>query len=215
MPPQTRPALPEARSKGRPSREEASGIDRAIRAAAIRVLLEQGETATLNAVAETARLSRKTVYARYANKADLFVAAVRDMLTDVGPVQFDRTGPFQQRLANYIAEAFALLTSRKSMILQQALLTDPAHLAGLRGELAAASNTIFFKPLVGLLEEARASGEMAPVDCAGVARIIVSVLAMESHAARHDGPFGAAPLTPDGIAALLSQVVSLGVLPRA
>ena len=57
-----RPA--ELRRKGRPKLEEAAQIERAIRDAAFKVLLEQGEAATLNAVAQAAGISRKSLYAR-------------------------------------------------------------------------------------------------------------------------------------------------------
>src|SRR5690348_11638516 len=67
-----------ARSTGRPSREEAGQISERILDIATRRFLERGYGETsINAIAEEAHIGKRTVYARFDDKADLFAAVVR------------------------------------------------------------------------------------------------------------------------------------------
>ncbi|TCM20905.1 TetR family transcriptional regulator [Novosphingobium sp. PhB165] len=154
-------SVQEARSKGRPSLEEAASIDRAIRDAALHELLEKGEAASLNAVAKAAGLSRKTVYARYSNKTDLFVDAVREVLGNAGPITFDLSGSLEQRLSSYVLEALAVLARPHAQAFRKALSMNPGSMAELRDELIEASHAMFHAPLSAMLADAQARGELA------------------------------------------------------
>lgn len=152
----------EQRSKGRPRLEEAAGIDRAIRQAALEVLFEKGDAATLHAVAQAAGLTRKTVYARYSNKSELFIDAIRQVLLDVGPVTFDRSGTIEDRIAAYLIAVFELLDRPHAQAMQRSLSLNPGPTAELRDELLRASRILFHEPLVEVLADAQACGEIAP-----------------------------------------------------
>src|SRR6202165_4548623 len=63
---------------GRPTREEAVKRDARLLDVATKLFMERGFDGTsIDAVAETAGVSKPTVYARYQDKRDLFVAVLR------------------------------------------------------------------------------------------------------------------------------------------
>ena len=65
-------------SGGRPTREEAEARDVRLLDVATRLFMERGFDGTsIDAVAETAGISKPTVYARYRDKRDLFAAVLR------------------------------------------------------------------------------------------------------------------------------------------
>jgi TetR/AcrR family transcriptional regulator, mexJK operon transcriptional repressor len=66
------------RGGGRPTREEAEARDARLLDVATRLFMERGFDGTsIDAVAETAGISKPTVYARYRDKRDLFAAVLR------------------------------------------------------------------------------------------------------------------------------------------
>lgn len=153
-------ASSEPRQKGRPSREEAAAIDRAIRDAALAELLARGEAATLNAVAQAAGLSRKTVYARYSNKTELFREVAGEVLANAGPIPFEVEGGLQRDLERYFVAVFRLLDEPHAKAFQHALTMNPNTMSDLQQELVQATRTIFLKPLLELLTSAQARGEL-------------------------------------------------------
>ena len=67
--------------RGRPTAKRAGEIDAAIRLAAQQLFLETGFDATrMNDIATAARVSKGTLYTRYASKETLFRAVVEDLL---------------------------------------------------------------------------------------------------------------------------------------
>src|ERR1700722_15984463 len=71
----TRPAR---RGGGRPTREEAVRRDARLLEVATKLFMERGfDCTSIDAVAETAGVSKPTVYARYHDKRDLFTAVLR------------------------------------------------------------------------------------------------------------------------------------------
>ena len=68
---------------GRPTREEAERRHRALLDAASRLFLEHGLNGTsIEAIAEEAGVAKRFLYARYADKAELFVAAIGRFVVD-------------------------------------------------------------------------------------------------------------------------------------
>src|ERR1700692_4431085 len=63
---------------GRPTREEAVRRDARLLEVATKLFMERGfDCTSIDAVAETAGVSKPTVYARYHDKRDLFTAVLR------------------------------------------------------------------------------------------------------------------------------------------
>ncbi|EJU13429.1 TetR/AcrR family transcriptional regulator [Sphingomonas sp. LH128] len=163
----------ETRPIGRPSVEDAAKFDEAIMIAARQVLFEQGEAATVNAVAQAAGLSRKSVYARYSNRTDLFAAAIRYLLVDVGPVRFEQADSFEESLFQYLLATLELVSGKDALTFQRILALNPSFVSDLRADMMEATRKIFFSPLVALLDAAARSGEIACEDVQDIAGIII------------------------------------------
>jgi TetR/AcrR family transcriptional regulator, mexJK operon transcriptional repressor len=74
-------AQPRSRGPGRLSSQETALLESRLLDAAEAVFLEQGYArATIDAIAKASGATRKTIYARYANKEEIFDAAVRRLL---------------------------------------------------------------------------------------------------------------------------------------
>jgi TetR/AcrR family transcriptional regulator, mexJK operon transcriptional repressor len=74
---------PVRRGGGRPTREEAVRRDARLLEVATTLFMERGfDGTTIDAVAETAGVSKPTVYARYRDKRDLFAAVLRGRIRD-------------------------------------------------------------------------------------------------------------------------------------
>jgi TetR/AcrR family transcriptional regulator, mexJK operon transcriptional repressor len=68
---------------GRPTREEAEARDVRLLEVATQLFMERGfDCTSIDAVAEAAGISKPTVYARYQDKRDLFVAVLRKRIRD-------------------------------------------------------------------------------------------------------------------------------------
>lgn len=202
------------RAKGRPSLQEASEIDDAIRQAAVSVLLEQGAAATLNAVAHAAGLSRKSVYARFPNKQALFLHVIRDMLASAQGVQYDRQGSAEQRLHAFILAGLDLMASPRSSSIQRLLTLNPAYIEELKGEMLAATIRHFSVPLQELLHEAVAAGEFIIADVEATARLIIRLMFAES--VGMDGRLNVSAQQVDRLhlANIIGELITRGILPR-
>lgn len=77
------PPRPTARGRGRPKRDEAGQLDRALLEHALDHFLEKGfEGATLNAITASLGMSKRTIYVRYGDKMTLFKAALQRAVED-------------------------------------------------------------------------------------------------------------------------------------
>lgn len=79
----TKPPLEPARrgSGGRPTREEAVRRDARLLKVAATIFMERGfEGTSIDAVAEQAGVGKPTIYARYRDKAELFIAVMRERI---------------------------------------------------------------------------------------------------------------------------------------
>ncbi|MDE2303108.1 MAG: TetR/AcrR family transcriptional regulator [Sphingomonadales bacterium] len=206
-------ACGKARGKGRPRLAEARAIDVAIRAAALRVILEQGEAATLHAVAQSAGLSRKTLYARYANRTALFTEVIRTLLVTTGSLNFEDRGSLAERLHNYILAAQRAIEAPRAKALRRLLAVDPAYIASLRDDLMAASRNLFFNPLLRLLEAGAASGEIVVTDAALTARLLMRLIFADG-TEFGEGRLRRTEGDPAIAARLLTDFVMHGLLPR-
>ncbi|MBC2650909.1 TetR/AcrR family transcriptional regulator [Novosphingobium flavum] len=206
---------PEQRQKGRPSVEEAARIDRLILSAARNILVAHGESASLNAVAKAAGLSRKTVYARYASKEALFLAAARSALVDTNPITFPPAATLEDRLYNYLVEVFRLISSDAALSFQRALVTNAHLLPQLRDAIREASANMIFQPLQDMLAEAFRNGELDAEDPQLVARIVFDTVVGQMTTQGHEAPGRGDPAILRAYAGLLARMVCRGLCPRA
>jgi TetR/AcrR family transcriptional regulator, mexJK operon transcriptional repressor len=202
------------RQKGRPKREQVAEIDLAIREAAINALLEHGEAATLNSVAAAAGLSRKSVYARYSSKSDLFQDVIRRLLEDGHAVEFNAIGSIEDRLRSYIRIALGLTSTREARAIHRLLNIDPSSITALKSDMQNATQKHFFVPLRKLLLDAQSTGELVMDDIDRATRAIVALIFAESMAPDRDIQSQPIPEMQDSYAQFVTTMVLKGLLPR-
>lgn len=198
------------RGKGRPSLVEAGEIDRAIRDAALKVLLEQGEAATMNAIALAAGLSRKSLYARFPNKTELFLSVIRDLLAGVSSLEYDDGESAEDRLLHYVRAALAVIARPHSQAFQRLLTLDAQYTSALRGEMIEASRKLFVAPLADLLADAKRKNQFDVEDVDATALAITRLIFAESMSLGRDGP----PADFDIYAAFITRLIARGLMPR-
>ena len=203
-----------SRAKGRPSLAEAAAIDRTLRDAAMQVLLEHGRAATVNAVAKLAGVSRKSLYARYPGKNELFVDVIRSLLSEVEPLTVPPGDNFKERLGNYVAAALAMIAKPQSNAVQRLIMLDPVYLGTLRDELRGAAETLFFRPLLEILDRAAREGEIAVDDPLAVAQVLIKLIFAEAHIPKEDCDRWYAPRPNVNYAELIVEIVVNGLAPR-
>lgn len=199
-----------ARGKGRPKLAEAADIDRAVGEAALKILLEQGQGATMNGIAVAAGLSRKSLYARFSNKTELFLTVIRGLLTGVRGLQFDRSGDASQQFRRYVEKALDIVSRPKSQALQRLLTMDSVYIAALRTDMVAASRTLFYEPLHDLLTQAKDAGELAIEDIDATTLATMRLIFAEGMDLGSD----AQGTDPARYAAFLTDLVMKGLKPR-
>jgi AcrR family transcriptional regulator len=187
-----------ARGKGRPKLTEAAEIDRAIRDAALQLLLEHGEAATMHAIALAAGISRKSLYARYPNKGQLILAVIGELLQGAGGLDYDQSGSAEDKLRHYIEAALATIALPQSKALQRLLTLDPDYIAALRSDMLDATRRIFFA-----VEE---------VD--GTARVVIRLIFAAGLSADQDGKSWLTSPEPEDYPAFLTGLITRGLLPR-
>ena len=204
----------EVRRKGRPKLEEAVAIERAIRDAALAVLLEHGEAATLNAVAQAAGISRKSLYARYSNRSALFIEVIREAMVDGDTPAFDTSLPIEEGLFTYIQFMLGAVTGKRSLTIQRLLAVDPAYIRALKAEMHASMDRHFFQPLAHLLREASGRGEIVIRDPQITAKLIVHLMFAEGLSIDPGRAAARTETWQDDYARRLTEFVCNGLLPR-
>lgn len=196
-----------ARAKGRPSTAEAQAIGRAVRDAAMQVLLEQGDAATMNAVAQRAGISRKSLYARYPGRSELFAAVIRSLLDDAGPVEVEEGIGFADCLMRYVGKVVRTLEDPHSRAVQRLLSIDTYYVRSLHDELQDASDRMFLFPLRDLIAAAQQCGEIGGSDPEGLARLILGMIFASRMMQRRNAESAVS-------ADALSRLILYGLLPR-
>jgi AcrR family transcriptional regulator len=113
---------------GRPSLEEAGRIEAQILDAARDVFFEQGYgAATIDALVQAARISKRTFYSRFNDKPDLFRAMVKRVLASIRPTDVDalfKSGDFETVLHNVAEEMLRITLSKHLIALHRLLLAE-------------------------------------------------------------------------------------------
>jgi len=137
-----RPHLPGAapRRGGRPSRERAGEIRDEILDVATTLLLRDGYGATsIEAVAKRARISKRTFYHRFQNKAELFGAVVHRLVEKLRPqndAQLFEGGAFEEILERLALVVVHAALSPQVLALQRVIIAEATRFP----ELAAVLN---------------------------------------------------------------------------
>jgi len=166
---------------GRPTREQAEARHEELLDAALDLFLEHGfELTTIEMVATRVSMTRRTVYARYADKAALFRAAVqraieRQIVPQDVLAGFDK-GDLAATLESVARLRISQVMTPNGLRLQRIINTESYRFP----EIFTANFEQSAKPVIdfvaGLLDRAIAGGQIAPTDSGLAASAFMSMV---------------------------------------
>lgn len=157
------------RRGGRPTRLEAAALGDKILDVATALFLSRGFGATsIEAVAGRARISKRTFYHRFRDKAELYRAVVQRMLQHWLPefeAAFDPPAPLDILLERLARQMLAVALSREALALRRLLLAEAERFPELV-EIAIEQGAMrAIERIAALLEEECRAGRIALDDC--------------------------------------------------
>jgi len=166
---------------GRPTREQAEARHEELLDRALDHFLDKGfEQATIEAIAADVGMTKRTVYARYADKASLFRAAVHRAIErySIAPDRIRATdvGDLEQTLTNIAMLRIDLVASPQGLKLQRIIQTESYRFPEIFTETyeIGALPTIQF--LADLLERETRAGHLAIEDPMMAANVFMSMV---------------------------------------
>ena len=169
------------RGAGRPTREQAEARHEEMLDAALEEFLEHGfELTTIEMVAARVSMTRRTVYARYADKAALFNAAVqlaieRQIVPPDELARFDQ-GDLAATLKSVARLRIGQVMTRGGLRLQRIINTESYRFP----EIFTANFEQSAKPVMdfvaGVLDRAIATGQISPTDSGMAASAFMSMV---------------------------------------
>ena len=169
------------RGAGRPTREQAEARHEELLDAALDLFLEHGfELTTIEMVAARVSMTRRTVYARYADKAALFGAAVqRAIERQIVPQEvlagFDQ-GDLAETLESVARLRIGQVMTPNGLRLQRIINTESYRFP----QIFTANFEQSAKPVMdfvaGVLDRAVAAGQIAPTDSGFAASAFMSMV---------------------------------------
>ncbi len=165
------PAAAPPRRGGRPTRQEAERLRQTILAIATEMFLGQGYGATsIDAIARQARISKRTFYHRFRDKAELFGAVVHDIVARLRPPEATGTAATAALFAGAEVDEILLRAARltlkaalspQAIALQRVILSEALRLPELaRAVLGEGSRQEALGLITGLLERERQAGRI-------------------------------------------------------
>ncbi len=157
------------RRGGRPTRLEAAALGDKILDVATDLFLSRGFGATsIEAVAGRARISKRTFYHRFRDKAELYTAVVRRLLQHWLPefeAAFDEPGPLNTVLERLAKRMLTVALSPQALALRRLLLAEAERFPQLVDIAIEQGATRVIERIAALLEEERRAGRIALDDC--------------------------------------------------
>ncbi|MGW5382538.1 TetR/AcrR family transcriptional regulator [Nocardia sp. NPDC003963] len=169
------------RGAGRPTREQARARQRELLDTALDLFLEQGyEQTTIELIAARVHMAKRTVYARYTDKASLFLAAVRRAIEAQAVPREDLENLDNGNPAETLA-AIARLRIGQAMTPNGRRLHRILALENVRfPEIYTLSNSLNTGPVVAfvaeVLDRAAAAGQITTTDTDLAARAFMSMV---------------------------------------
>lgn len=177
-----------ARRGGRPSRLKAAQLQDSILDVATELFLNHGFGATsIEAVAKGARISKRTFYHRYRDKAALFQAVMRRLierwLSPSGPV-IAETGPLEEVLVRTALRILSIALSEEALALHRLLVAEAKRFPELAEAVTRSGARQGIERMVTLLAHEQDKGHLAVADAGFAAeQFITMVLAVPRHRA--------------------------------
>jgi AcrR family transcriptional regulator len=157
------------RRGGRPTRLEAAVLGDKILDVATALFLGRGFGATsIEAVAGRARISKRTFYHRFRDKAELYRAVVRRMLQHWLPefeAAFDPPAPLNILLERVAKHMLSLALTSEALALRRLLLAEAERFPELVEIAIEQGATRAIERIAALLEEERRAGRVTLDDC--------------------------------------------------
>jgi AcrR family transcriptional regulator len=154
---------------GRPTRREAAALGEKILDVATALFLSHGFGSTsIEAVARRARISKRTFYHRFDDKAALYRAVIHRLLQRWLPqleAALDAPLPLEERLVHSARRMLDLALSTEALALRRLLMVEAERfpeLVAITSEQGAARGV---DRITELLEEARREGKITLEDC--------------------------------------------------
>lgn len=157
------------RRGGRPTRHEAAALGDKILDAATALFLSRGFGATsIEAVARRARISKRTFYHRFDDKAGLYRAVVQRLLQRWMPqfeAAFEAPAALDALLQRLAQEMLAVGLSPEALALRRLLLAEAERFPELVAIMAEQGASRGIERIAALLEDERRAGHIAFDDC--------------------------------------------------
>lgn len=200
-------------ARGRPRREEAENIDRRLADAALSMVLRHGSAVTMNAIVEASGLSRKTVYARHANKSALLLAVIHHLLDfDHEPLVIAETGNWQENLREFIAASLKEICQPEAVALRRLLMVDPAYIDQARLQIEMIVVRRYLDPLAVFFEQLIEQGKIPAQDVGRPAEALTNLILAESHKHYFNKSHDIAPASLEAHADYLTVLFCHGII---
>ena len=173
--------LPARARSGRPTREQAEARQGELLDAALDHFLDKGyETATIEAIAAEVGMTKRTVYARYPEKAALFRAAVhraieRYTITEER-IQATDCGDLEQTLHNIARLRIDLVASPQGLKLQRIINTESYRFPEIFNEVYELGALPTIRFLAALLRRETEAGQLALTQSAMAANVFMTMV---------------------------------------
>ncbi|MDR2858219.1 MAG: TetR/AcrR family transcriptional regulator [Novosphingobium sp.] len=166
---------------GRPTREQAQARHAELLDRALDHFLDKGfEQATIEAIAGDVGMTKRTVYARYADKGALFRAAVHRAIErySIAPERIRATdvGDLEQTLTNIAMLRIDLVSSPEGLKLQRIIQTESYRFPEIFTETYEIGAMPTIKFLAGLLARETTAGRLAVADPIMAANAFMSMV---------------------------------------
>jgi len=167
--------------RGRPTLEAVESINAAVIHAAHTMFLSDGyHTASMEAIARRAGVSKKTLYARFATKAELFTAVVRDQVArwSAHAGRFDHALPstLHERLEHHAAMFLEAQAQPETQAFERLLLTEARNFPELARIYQQTAVQFALDIIVTELEGAAAREQRPLRDARGAAHMFMSAV---------------------------------------
>ncbi|WP_436791495.1 TetR/AcrR family transcriptional regulator [Yinghuangia sp. YIM S10712] len=175
------PGPAKRRKPGRPTREEAEAREGELLDVALELFLEHGyNLVTVEMVATEVGMTRRTIYARYPHKTELFAAAVqRAIERHILPLESLQEldgGDLAQTLEDVARLRIGQLMSPHGVRLQRIINTESYRFPEIFTANAEQSSRVIIEFVAGVFDRAVAAGEIAPTSTRRAAAAFMSLV---------------------------------------
>jgi AcrR family transcriptional regulator len=167
------------RSRGQPQCRADEETRRVIVAAATREFLERGFSASMDAVAHRAGVSKKTIYRVVTTKAELLIALLAErheaLRLEIDASRIDRLGP-QDALEYVLGKLARLALSKEFIALCRVISAESLRFPAMAVAFYNEEPKHSLELVTGLLEHLRKRGRLDLKDCSAAAAMLLHMI---------------------------------------